>query len=149
MKATTTIGTLVIAASLAAGGCDDYDTTDPQPTTPPPSTTTRDTTPSTTPPTTPPAADNTERNRNDTDPTPLDQGQSESDVRITAEIRRAIMDDSSMSVNAQNCKVITKNGLVTLRGPVASQAEKDAIAAKAKAVAGVTGVDNQLEVKVP
>jgi len=53
-----------------------------------------------------------------------------------------------MSTNAQNCKIITdKAGIVTLRGPVNSQAEKDAIAAKAQAIAGVTKVVNELEVK--
>lgn len=140
MKSITIIGSLVIAASLAAVACDDYDNTDTTATTP----STTDTTPRTSTP--PVAADNTERNRNDTDPTPLNQGQSESDVRITAEIRRAIMDDTGMSINAQNCKVITQNGVVTLRGPVASQAEKDAIGAKAQGVAGVTRVDNQLEI---
>jgi osmotically-inducible protein OsmY len=56
--------------------------------------------------------------------------------------------DKAMSMNAQNCKIITdKSGVVTLRGVVDSQAEKDAIQAKAQAVAGVTRVDNQLEVK--
>lgn len=145
MKATTTIATLVITASLAGVGCDDYGNTGSTTTNPPSATAPRDTTP----PPAPAAADNTERNRNDTDATPLNQGQSESDVRITADIRRAIMEDSAMSMNAQNCKVITLNGVVTLRGPVASQSEKDAIGAKAQAVAGVTRVDNQLEVKTP
>jgi osmotically-inducible protein OsmY len=78
----------------------------------------------------------------------MDQSQSGDDVKVTAAIRRAIMDDKAMSMNAQNCKIITdKSGVVTLRGVVDSQAEKDAIQAKAQAVAGVTRVDNQLEVK--
>jgi hypothetical protein len=97
-----------------------------------------------------PDADNTarnERDRNTNAPTPVDQGQTQKDLDITAEIRRALMSDSAMSINAQNCKIITQNGAVTLRGPVASQAEKDAIAAKAKAVPGVSSVTNELEVK--
>ncbi len=98
-----------------------------------------------------PAPDNTARNKPDgtnETKTPLDQSQAGVDVRVTADIRRAIMTDSNMSMNAQNCKIITdKSGLVTLRGPVNSQSEKDAIEAKAKAIAGVTKVDNQLEVK--
>lgn len=97
-----------------------------------------------------PAADNTAKNKVDrTEPTktPLDQSNSKSDIDITARIRRAIMEDKAMSMNAQNCKIITENGVTTLRGPVESQAEKDAIGAKAAAVAGVTRVDNQLEVK--
>jgi osmotically-inducible protein OsmY len=98
-----------------------------------------------------PGADNTDRNKvdqNTATKTPMDQSNSSDDIKVTAEIRRAIMDDKSMSMNAQNCKIITdKSGVVTLRGPVASQAEKDAIEAKAKAVAGVTRVVNELEVK--
>jgi osmotically-inducible protein OsmY len=80
--------------------------------------------------------------------TPMDQSESSADIKVTADIRRAILDDKSMSINAQNCKIITeKSGLVTLRGVVNSQAEKESIETKAKAIAGVTKVDNQLEVK--
>lgn len=98
-----------------------------------------------------PDADNTAKNKVDRSgdtKTSLDQSESSAHIKITAEIRRAIMDDDNMSMNAQNCKIITdKSAVVTLRGPVNSQAEKDSIDAKAKAVAGVTRVDNQLEVK--
>jgi len=97
------------------------------------------------------APDNTARNKGDMDSsakTPLDQSNTSVDTRITAEIRRAIMDDDAMSMNAQNCKIITDSaGIVTLRGPVESQAERSSIEAKAKAVAGVTRVVNELEVK--
>jgi len=79
--------------------------------------------------------------------TPFDQGEDASDVRITADIRRSIMTDKSMSMDAQNAKIITNNGVTTLRGQVDSEAEKQAIEAKAKAVNGVVRVDDQLEVK--
>ena len=73
---------------------------------------------------TPPAPDNTGKNREDknvTDAkTPLDQGQGSEDVRITAAIRRAILDDKQMATNAENCKIITDKGWVVLRGPVPS-----------------------------
>lgn len=113
---------------------------------------TRSETPSrSTQPSVPPAADNTGMNRGDADThakTPMSQSQSAADVKITAEIRRAIMEDKAMSMNAQNCKVITdKGGMVTLRGVVNSDEERRSIEAKAKAVAGVMSVDNQLEVK--
>lgn len=82
------------------------------------------------------------------DKTPMDQSESPAQIAITAEIRKAIIADKSMSMNAQNCKIITDNtGVVTLRGMVNSQAEKDAVETTAKAVAGVTRVDNQLEIK--
>jgi osmotically-inducible protein OsmY len=79
----------------------------------------------------------------------MDQSNESRDVEITAEIRRAIVDDSAMSTNARNIKIITDKGAVTLRGVVDSQAEKTAIEEKAKAVSGVVSVDNQLEVKTP
>lgn len=147
------LATLALAALLGAvggvAGCDQYD----QPsnnTTTPPNPAPAPQTPSTPRATTTPDADNTARNKRDVDEaakTPMDQGQTASDVKITAEIRRAVMEDKGMSMNAQNCKIITDKGGVTLRGPVDTQAEKDRIGAIAKGVAGVTSVDNQLEVK--
>jgi osmotically-inducible protein OsmY len=96
-------------------------------------------------------ADNTSRNRTDRDTTtktPIDQDNSSTSTRIAAEIRRAIIADKAMSMNAQNCKVIVDAaGVVTLRGPVATKAEKDSIGAIAKTVVGVTRVVNELEVK--
>jgi osmotically-inducible protein OsmY len=80
--------------------------------------------------------------------TPMDQSESAVHIKITADIRREILDDKSMSTNAQNCKVITdSNGRVTLRGAVDTQAERDSIGAKASRIAGGTNVDNLLEVK--
>jgi len=96
------------------------------------------------------AADNTAINDRDSTGatvTPGDQGNSASDLEITAKIRQAIVDDKSLSVNAHNVKIITNTGVVVLRGPVKSQQEKMAIEDKAKQVAGVTRVDNQLEIE--
>ena len=97
-----------------------------------------------------PAADNTARNvrdRNEGAKTPLDQGNNERDLRITQQIRKAVTDDASLSFDAQNVKIITLDSVVTLRGPVESDAEKAAIAEKAQRAAGVARVDNQLDVK--
>ena len=96
-----------------------------------------------------PAPDNTARNKGDGSAgakTPMDQSESPADIKITADIRRAIMGDKDMSINAQNCKIITDRGVVTLRGPVATQAEKDAIEEKAKTVSGVARVINELQI---
>jgi hyperosmotically inducible protein len=96
--------------------------------------------------------ENTERNvrdRGDTTLTPEDQKETESDVKITADIRKAVVADDSLSVNAHNVKIITRNGVVTLRGPVESEAESLKLGLIAKQTAGVTQVDNQLEIKAP
>ena len=46
------------------------------------------------------------------------------DLEITQNIRRAVMDDKTLSTYAHNVKVVTKGGQVTLKGPVRSDAEK-------------------------
>ena len=76
-----------------------------------------------------------------------EQSSAKGDVVLTRKIRRAVVKDSSLSMLAHNVKIVTANGNVTLRGPVNSEAEKVAIASKAKAIAGAGNVDNQLEVK--
>jgi hyperosmotically inducible periplasmic protein len=95
-------------------------------------------------------ADNTARNQRDRDAstqTSGDQAENPADREISANIRKAVVADDSLSTNAHNVKIITSNGMVTLRGPVKSAQEKAAVEAKAKQVAGVTRVDNQLEVE--
>ena len=79
-------------------------------------------------------------------PTADDQGGSKADREATAKIRKAIVDDDSLSTYAQNIKIITRDGKVTLRGAVQSTEEKAAVAAKAEAVLG-DAVDNQLTVE--
>ena len=94
-------------------------------------------------------ADNTGKNvrdRGDDTLTATDQGGSEADRELTAKIRQAIVDDDALSVQAQNVKIITIDGAVTLRGPVKSAAEKSAVDAKARKIAGANRVTNQLEI---
>jgi len=97
-------------------------------------------------------ADNTRKNQRDykTDTlTPEDQTRgSAADVELTRQIRQELMKDKSLSVNAQNIKVITLSGVATLRGPVESTAEKNKVGELAKKVSGVSKVDNQTEVKI-
>ena len=87
-----------------------------------------------------------ERDRNDATKTAGDQSESEADRTISQNIRKAVTSDDSVSTNGKNVKIITVDGVVTLRGPVKSEAEKTNIAAKAQQVAGVKNVENQLEV---
>jgi osmotically-inducible protein OsmY len=86
------------------------------------------------------------RDRNEGTKTAGDQSENEADRTITQNIRQAITADDSLSTNAKNVKIITNDGTVTLRGPVKSEKEKADIEAKAKQVAGVKRVDNQLEI---
>ena len=94
------------------------------------------------------SADNTAVNQRDRDPaakTPIDQDENKSDVNTTAEIRQRIVNSENMSINARNVKIITSKGKVTLRGPVNSAAEREAIVRFAREVAGEGNVDDQLE----
>ncbi len=94
-------------------------------------------------------ADNTktnERDRDDATKTPLDQSEDSADVDLTAKIRSGLMEDESLSIGAKNVKIITADGLVTLRGPVASDEEKTTIETIARAAATPTRVESQLEV---
>jgi hypothetical protein len=79
--------------------------------------------------------------------TPMNQGNSGDETKITAAIRRGLMSDKSLSFTAKNVKIITVGTKVTLRGPVNSDQEKAAIEMHAKQTPGVTDVDDQLEVK--
>jgi len=94
-------------------------------------------------------ADNTGKNVRDRSGDTLttgDQSESKADLSITQEVRKAIVADKSLSTNAHNVKVITADGIVTLRGPVNTAEEKAKITAAAQRVVGVKRVDNQLEI---
>ncbi len=94
-------------------------------------------------------ADNSGKNTRDKDGetlTPIDQSNEPADLKITAETRKMLVADDSLSIMAKNVKVITIAGEVTLRGPVETEAEKETVAKHAK-MAGATSVTNELEIK--
>lgn len=94
--------------------------------------------------------DNTARNVRDRDAktlTPLDQGNSKTDIDTTAQIRKGILNLEDISVNARNVKIITNEGHVTLRGPVNSDEERRLIGEIANRIVTSKHADNQLEVK--
>ncbi|HZQ95637.1 MAG TPA: BON domain-containing protein [Candidatus Sulfotelmatobacter sp.] len=84
-------------------------------------------------------ADNTkmnQRDRNQSEPTADRQKENGSDRALAQQVRRALVKDKSLSTYAHNIKVIAQDGMVTLKGPVHSDQEKQAIEAKAAEVAG-------------
>ena len=74
------------------------------------------------------------------------QKNNKSDVELTRELRQALVKDKSLSTYAHNVKIITKGGVMTLRGPVRSQDERDLIARRAEDIVGAEHLKNQLEV---
>ena len=76
------------------------------------------------------------------------QSEATSDRVLTKKIRQAILADKSLSTYGHNVKIIVQNGSVTLKGPVHSEEEKQAIGSKAAEVAGSPDkVSNQISVK--
>ena len=96
-----------------------------------------------------PDADNTKQNTRDRDGdslTPMDQSGDKHDIDMTKRIRKALVDDDSLSTTAKNIKIVTIDGKVTLRGPVQTAEERAKIVKKATAIAGAR-VDDQLDIK--
>jgi hyperosmotically inducible protein len=95
-------------------------------------------------------ADNTkvnERDRSKDEPTADQQKENRSDMDVTKQIRKALVNDKSLSTYAHNVKVIVKDGTVTLKGPVRSDEEKRTVEAKAAEVAGGSDkVSSELQV---
>ena len=91
--------------------------------------------------------DNTAANKQQA-PTADQQKETAADRELAQKIRKSIVDDKSLSTYGHNVKVIVRNGMVTLKGPVQSADEKKNIGAKAADVAGgADKVQNDLTVK--
>jgi hyperosmotically inducible periplasmic protein len=86
------------------------------------------------------------RDRDSNAKTPIDQDEDQPDLDITAKIRKEVV-DTKMSVKAQNVKIITQDGKVTLRGPVETAEEKAKIEEIARRVARAGNVTSEIEVK--
>ncbi len=98
----------------------------------------------------PPAPDNTQVNKRDrskTAPTADQAKNTTNDREIMQKIRKAVVDDKSLSTYAHNVKIISQHGKVTLKGPVRSEEEKSTIEKIATDVAGAGNVDDQITVK--
>jgi osmotically-inducible protein OsmY len=93
--------------------------------------------------------DNTKVNRRDRsagEVTADQQKMNKADRQLTQKIRRAVNDDKSLSTYAHNVKIISQDGMVTLKGPVRTDEERTTIEAKATAIAGSGKVTNELSV---
>lgn len=94
-------------------------------------------------------ADNTKKNKRDNAEhavTADQQGQGEADLELTRKIRKSLTDEKSLSTYAKNIKVISRDGKVTLRGPVNSIDEKTKVESLAVTIAGAANVSNHLEI---
>jgi hyperosmotically inducible periplasmic protein len=83
--------------------------------------------------------DNTKMNKGDGSKSAVTADQQKmnaSDRTLTQKIRKSVISDKSLSTYAHNVKIISQNGMVTLKGPVRSDDEKKSIVAKAVDAAG-------------
>jgi len=90
--------------------------------------------------------DNSAQNTNQSQ-TAQDQSNVQSDRETTAKIRKAIIADKDLSMYAHNIKIITRNGTVTLKGPVQSDDEKQKVESDVASVVARDNLVDQLTVK--
>ena len=95
--------------------------------------------------------DNTRSNKGDADKSAVTADQQKmnaSDRALTQKIRKAVMADKSLSTYGHNVKIVSQNGMVTLKGPVHSDDERKSIRDKAvEATGGPDKVSDQMSVK--
>jgi hyperosmotically inducible protein len=99
-----------------------------------------------------PAPDNSKTNQGDADKgamTAQQQKMNPADRDTSKLIRSALVKDKSLSTYAHNIKIITRDGKVTLKGPVRSEDEKNEITAKAASIAGADNVNDELTIAPP
>jgi len=96
------------------------------------------------------APDNTktnQRDRSQNEPTADQQKENQSDRDLAAKVRQALVKDKSLSTYAHNVKIIAQGGTITLKGPVRSEEEKQAVETKAaEAAGGADKVRSEIEV---
>jgi hyperosmotically inducible protein len=81
------------------------------------------------------------------EPSAQDQGNSKQDIELTKTIRQAIMKQKNFSTDAKNVKIISVSGVVTLQGPVKTQAEKKEIEKLAIKAAGNSKVISEIDIE--
>jgi osmotically-inducible protein OsmY len=95
------------------------------------------------------APDNSKTNQRDRgdNPTTADQSKAnKADTDLAKKIRESVNADKTLSTYAHNVKIVVQDGHVTLRGPVRTDAERDAVKQKAVDIAGADNVVSQLEI---
>lgn len=78
--------------------------------------------------------------------TPTIQRMSKADRELTRKIRRAVVSDKDLSLEAHNIHITAQDGAVKLVGAVKSEDEKKAIEDKATEIAGSGKVTSELTV---
>ncbi|HEY9757582.1 MAG TPA: BON domain-containing protein [Oculatellaceae cyanobacterium] len=94
-------------------------------------------------------ANNTAENKESARPNAITaekQPNKKHDVRALARIRRNIVREKGLSMDAKNVKILYSDGAVTLKGPVDSNAERARVEDIARNCGGVTSVQNLMTI---
>jgi osmotically-inducible protein OsmY len=89
--------------------------------------------------------DNTKTNKSNL-PTADQQKETKADRELAAKIRKALVADKSLSTYAHNVKVIVQAGVVTLKGPVRSDQERQTVQTKAQQFTEASSIHNEMTV---
>ena len=91
--------------------------------------------------------DNTKVNKQERKGVTADQQkENASDRKISQKIRRALVKDKSLSQYGHNVKIVTANGMVTLKGPVRDEQEKQTVEKTAAKMVGKDKVTSELTI---
>jgi hypothetical protein len=95
-------------------------------------------------------ADNTKQNRGALEENAVvadKQGNGKEQIKILANIRKVIMQQKDLSMDAKNIKIlVSDSNFAVIRGPVDSAAEKERVEELVKTCAGVKGIKTELSV---
>lgn len=80
-------------------------------------------------------------------PTDIQMKESDARMELSLRLRAKIMSDEQLSTQAHNVSIITNEESITLKGKVATRAEKVKLENYARSLAGRLKVFNQLEYK--
>jgi len=80
------------------------------------------------------------------EPVATDQNSDARDVALVAQIRRDLVTDDMLTMRAKNATLIVSDGVVTVRGDVASQADHDRLVARVVSVPGVRRIEDRVRI---
>lgn len=77
------------------------------------------------------------------DPTATDQSNDPNDLALAGEVRRKLVASDRLSMRAKSVVIVVRDGVVTMRGDVASASDHDELVARVVSVPGVVRIDDR------
>lgn len=89
--------------------------------------------------------DRSDRHVVDAEPTAQSQSNAAADLALLGSIRRTLVTDWRLSFRAKNAVLVVRDGVVTVRGSVANEADHDRLVARVVSTPGVVRIDDRLD----